>query len=60
MKNKYYNRSHISENRFREVIGYFYADLTVTQIAYFTPLNISTINKIITLLGRRILTLSEL
>ena len=59
-KNKYYNRSRISERKFREIIRYFPADLTATQIAYFTNLNINAINKILHLLRQRIFELSQL
>ena len=60
MKNKYYNRSRISEKKFREVIRYFSADLTATQIADFTHLNLNTVNKMIALLRARIVELSVL
>jgi transposase-like protein len=45
MENKYANRSKISEAKFREIIKYFAADLTATQIAHFTGLNRKTINR---------------
>ena len=47
-KNKYYNRSRLSEAKFREVIKYFSVDLSATQIAQLTNLNLNTINKILT------------
>lgn len=53
-KNKYYNRSRISEAKFREVIKYFCADLTAEKISEFTKLNRNTINKILKLLRERI------
>ena len=53
-KNKYYNRSRISEAKFREVIKFFSADLTAEKIAEFTKLNRNTINKILKLLRERI------
>ena len=59
-KNKYYNRSRITEKKFREVLKYFCADLTATQIAYFTRLNVNTINKILHLLRQRMFELSQL
>ena len=48
-KNKYYNRSRLSEAKFREVIKYFSVDLSAAQIAQLTHLNLNTINKILTL-----------
>ena len=59
-KNKYYNRSRISEKKFREIIKCFSLDLTAEQIAEFTHLNRNTINKILTLIRVRILELSKL
>ena len=56
MKNKYYNRSRISEQKFREVLNYFCADLTAQQMTNLTHLNRNTINKILTLLRQRIAT----
>ncbi|BAS67321.1 transposase [endosymbiont of Bathymodiolus septemdierum str. Myojin knoll] len=43
-KNKYYNRSRLSEAKFREIIKYFSLDLSATQIAH-TNLNLNTVNK---------------
>jgi transposase-like protein len=45
MKNKYINRSRISEAKFREIIEYFSLDLTAEQIAFLCKLNRNTINK---------------
>jgi transposase-like protein len=45
MKNKYANRSKISEAKFREIIKYFALDLTATQIAVLSKLNRNTINR---------------
>jgi transposase-like protein len=59
-KNKYYNRSRISEHKFRQVLKYFCADLTADQIASLTNLNRNTINKILTLIRVRILEISNL
>ena len=59
-KNKYYNRSRISEKKFREVLRCFCADLTAIQIANFTNLNRNTINKILSLIRERILLISQL
>ena len=57
-KNKYYNRSRISEKKFREIIKYFSVDLSATQIAQLANLNLNTINKILTLVRIRIVELS--
>jgi transposase-like protein len=59
-KNKYYNRSRISEKKFREIIKCFSLDLTADQIASFTSLNRNTINKILTLIRVRIFELSQI
>jgi len=45
VKNKYINRSKISEAKFRELIRYFIADLSATQIAFLSGLNRNTINR---------------
>lgn len=45
-QNKYYNRSRISEKKFREVLKYFCADLTAGKTSEFTNLNRNTINSI--------------
>ncbi|WXU00283.1 MAG: hypothetical protein Ctma_0996 [Catillopecten margaritatus gill symbiont] len=58
-KNKYYNRSRLSEAKFREVIKYFSVDLSATQIAQLTNLNLNTVNKILTLVRIRIFELSD-
>ena len=47
VKNKYFVRSRILEAKFRENIRYFATDLTATQIASLTKLNLKTINKIL-------------
>ena len=39
MKNKYLKRAHISERKFREVLKYFTADLTVSEIAKLSCIN---------------------
>ena len=57
-KNKYYNRSRLSEAKFREIIKYFSVDLSATQIAKLATLNLNTVNKILTLIRIRIFELS--
>lgn len=45
-KNKYYNRSRISEKKFREILKYFCFDETASKAAIYTSINRNTINKI--------------
>lgn len=59
MKNKYYNRSHISEKKFREIIKLFSADIEAKKIALLSGTNINTINKILQMLRERIVCLAE-
>ena len=59
-KNKYYNRSRITEKKFREVLRCFCADLTAQQIVSFTYLNRNTVNKILMLIRVRIVELSKI
>jgi transposase-like protein len=60
IKNKYYNRSRLSETKFREIIKYFSIDLNATQITNLTNLNRNTINKILCLARQRILLITQL
>ncbi len=59
-KNKYVNRSRISEKRFREIIKYFSLDLNAVQIKELTGLSRQTINKYLTAIRLRIVELSIL
>ena len=59
-KNKYVNRSRISEKKFREIIKYFSLDLNAVQIKELTGLSRQTINKYLTAVRLRILELSQL
>jgi transposase len=45
-KNKYYNRSRISEKKFREILKYFCHDETASKTAIYASINRNTINKI--------------
>lgn len=54
MKNKYYNRSQISEKKFREVIKYFSYDFDATKIALLTKISRNTVNKIIGKIRKKI------
>ena len=47
MKNKYLKRAHISERKFREVVKYFTADLTVSEIVKLSCISRRTSHKII-------------
>ena len=44
-KNKYVQRSKISEATFREIVRYFSIDLDASQIAVLSGLNRNTINR---------------
>jgi transposase len=54
MKNKYINRSRISEAKFREFIKYFSLDLEAQKIAILTHLNRNTVNRYFRLIRERI------
>ena len=57
-QNKYLNGTHISEVKFREILRYFCEDETAVKTARYTRLNRHTIDRIYTLLRKRILTLT--
>lgn len=59
MKNRYINRSHISEYKFRQIIKLFVADLEAKQIASLCNININTINRLLNLLRQRIAVICE-
>jgi len=54
MKNKYLNRSHITEGKFREILRCFALDITATNTAKLTGISRPTINKIFLLLRHKI------
>lgn len=58
-KNKYINRSRISEAKFREIVKYFSLDLEAQKIASLTQLNRNTINRYLNLIRIRIAELCE-
>ncbi|WP_234567165.1 IS1595 family transposase [Rhodohalobacter sp. 614A] len=60
MKNKYVNRSKISEAKFREIVRFFSIDLTAIQIAELTGLNRNTINRYLTEIRKKITRYSEI
>lgn len=45
MKNKYVNRSHISETKFREILMYFAEDETASKTSKYTKISRKTINR---------------
>jgi len=53
-KNKYINRSKISESKFREIIKLFCLDLDAVQMSKLTGLNRNTINRYLTAIRERI------
>ncbi|NBC64919.1 MAG: IS1595 family transposase [Bacteroidetes bacterium] len=59
MKNKYVNRSKISEAKFRQLIRYFSLDLTAIQITELIGLNRNTVNRYLTEIRKKILTYSD-
>ena len=46
MKNKYQNRAHISERKFREILRYFAEDETAAKTARYTKVNRKTVNRL--------------
>ena len=54
VKNKYVNRSRISEHKFRQIVRLFSVDLDATQIAQLTGLNRNTINRYLTKIRQRL------
>ena len=58
-KNKYINRSRVSEAKFRDLIKYFSLDLGAQQIAILTNLNRNTVNRYLKLIRKRIAELCE-
>jgi transposase-like protein len=59
MKNKYIKVTHFSERKFREVLKCFCNDITATQASNLTNLNRNTINRIYTLIRKRIFELES-
>jgi len=54
MKNKYANRSKISEVEFRELVKLFALNLEATQIAELTGLNRNTVNRFLRAIRERL------
>jgi transposase-like protein len=59
IKNKYINRSRVSEAKFRDLIKYFSLDLSAQQIATLTKLNRNTVNRYLKLIRKRIAEICE-
>ena len=53
-KNKYINRSRVSEAKFRDLVKYFSLDLDAQQISILTHLNRNTVNRYLKLIRKRI------
>ena len=54
IKNRYVNRSKISEAKFRELVRYFATDLDASQIAQLSGLNRNTVNRYLKAIRERI------
>jgi len=54
VKNKYANRSKISEGKFRQIVKLFSIDLNASQIAKISGLNRNTINRYLIGIRKRI------
>ena len=54
LKNKYANRSKISEAKFRELVRLFALNLEATQIAELTGLNRNTVNRVLRAIRERL------
>ena len=59
MKNRYIKVSHISEQKFIEVVRLFSEDLSATQIANLTKLNRNAINRYLISFGNNSPTLGS-
>jgi len=59
MKNKYVNRSKISETKFRQLVKLFALDLTATQATELTGLNRNTVNRFYSAMRQRIYAYSQ-
>jgi transposase len=60
MKNKYINRSRISEAKFREIIKYFSLDIEANKIAEITKVSRPCINRILKQVRKRIAEVCEI
>jgi len=46
MKNKYLNRAHISERKFREILKYFAEDETASKTSKYSGVSRNSVNKL--------------
>lgn len=53
-ENKYVNRSHVSEKKFREKIYLFSEDLSATQISHLTKISRPSFNKYLAAIRSRV------
>ena len=58
MKNKYINRAHISERKFREILMYFSEDETASKTAKYSKVSRNSINKLFQKIRIRIVEIS--
>ena len=58
-KNKYINRSRVTEAKFRDLVKFFSLDLSAQQIAIVTKLNRNTVNRYLKLIRKRIAEICE-
>jgi len=58
-KNKYLKHAHISEYKFKEILMYFCADETASKTSFYTKIGRKTVNRIFTLLRKRIIFLAK-
>ena len=54
MKNRYCKRAKVSEYKFRQLLSYFAQDLTATQLAAISGLNINTVDRYLRAIRKRI------
>ena len=53
-KNRYYRRSRIAENKFRQIVKYFALDLSASDTARLTGISVRSINNIFIKIRERI------
>jgi transposase len=56
-RNKYIKGAHISERKFRSFLRYFSQDMSAPKIAYLSGLNRNTVNRYLSLIRARIVTI---
>ena len=58
MRNKYVNKAHISERKFREILMYFAEDETASKTAKYSKMNRKTVNRLFAKFRNRIVQIS--